>query len=113
MVRTPMAQTISKEKTLKEIVAEFATTLELLIQTQVAELARERAVLAIQSVFKQAPDGGLLRRRAPSPGRQLQGRYIGRLRKLKGEGRARVQRVARKDGIAAAIELADKLLVAG
>ena len=41
--------------------------------------------------------------------RQRQGQYLGALKKLKGVERARVKTVARKEGVAKAIELARKL----
>ena len=41
--------------------------------------------------------------------RKRQGQYLGALKKLKGVSRARVKAVARKEGVAKAIELARKL----
>jgi len=42
--------------------------------------------------------------------RVLQGRYIGRLRKLKGADRAEVKAVAKEKGVAEAVKTADRLL---
>jgi hypothetical protein len=44
--------------------------------------------------------------------RKRQGQYLAALKKLKGVGRARVKTVARKEGVAKAIELAGKLVKA-
>src|SRR5580765_4076322 len=45
-----------------------------------------------------------------SAGRRLQGQYLGRLRALKGADRTRVKAVARKEGVAKAVRLANTLL---
>jgi hypothetical protein len=44
-----------------------------------------------------------------SSARHLQGQYLGHLRALRGEARRRVQTLARRDGVAAAVELARRL----
>jgi len=45
-----------------------------------------------------------------SAGRRLQGQYLGRLRALKGADRNKVKAVARKEGVAKAVRLANTLL---
>ena len=42
--------------------------------------------------------------------RKIQGQYLGRLRKLKGADRARVKAVAKKESVAAAVKLANRML---
>lgn len=95
---------------IQNMVSRFADQLSALIEQRVLVQTRERL---LASVGGSTAGRGLiapLGRRPPSPGRQLQGQYIGRLRKLKGEARARVQKVARQKGVAAAVALADKLI---
>ena len=40
----------------------------------------------------------------------MQGQYMGRLRKLKGPDKAKVKAAAKKDGVKAAVKLADQIL---
>lgn len=48
-------------------------------------------------------------KRKASPGRKLQGRYMGMLRRYKGRENARIKAIAKKGGIAAAIAEMEKL----
>lgn len=45
--------------------------------------------------------------------RKLQGQYLGRLKKLAGSDRARVKAIVKKEGVAAAVAAANKILGAG
>jgi hypothetical protein len=47
-----------------------------------------------------------IRKGPPSPARRLQGKYLGALRSLKGEARARVKAVANEKSVAEALKLA-------
>jgi hypothetical protein len=79
----------------------FVSKLVVLVERQVATRLQE----AVAGMKK----GRRAVRRPVPRGRRLQGRYIGLLRKLSGRTRARVQKVARESGVAAALELAAKL----
>jgi hypothetical protein len=87
----------------QSLVSDFISRLEVLIRRDI--LTRTVAVFGrgTRRAKSGRPTNGA------SAGRRLQGRYIGGLRSLKGEARRRVQAVARKDGVAAALELLDRL----
>lgn len=85
---------------IEQLIADFAASLSQLMEQRVRKASGGKAGAAVAARAN----------RKPSPGRQLQGQYIGRLRKLKGRKRAQVQRVAQTKGIAAAVKLADKLI---
>jgi hypothetical protein len=109
---------------LQKLVDEFVDSLNAIIMAQAREHARVVVASALGST-----DGGAVRRgpgRPPGSGaktarppvrataklskaRQLQGQYLGSLRRLRGAERARVKKVAREEGVAEAVKLAAKL----
>jgi hypothetical protein len=86
---------------IEQLIADFAASLSQLMEQRVRKAGGGNKVGAVAAGRSN---------RKPSPGRQLQGQYIGRLRKLKGSKRAQVQRLAQTKGVAAAVKLADKLI---
>jgi hypothetical protein len=108
---------------IQKLVEEFVESLNTLVMAE----AREHARAAVAGALGES--GPLLRRgpgrppgsgtkagRAParataklSKARQLQGQYLGSLRRLKGADRARVKKLAREKGVAEAVKLAAKL----
>lgn len=93
-------------QSIQQLVDEFTSILTQLIETSARAIARD----AIERATSGAAFSGGARRRPPSPGRMLQGQYIGRLRKLKGADRTRVQKVAQTKGVKEAVKLADSLI---
>jgi hypothetical protein len=110
---------------LQKLVDEFVDSLNAIIMAQ----AREHARVVVANALGGADAGGGARRgpgRPPGSGakagrpparttaklskaRQLQGQYLGSLRRLKGAERVRVKKVAREQGVAEAVKLAAKL----
>jgi hypothetical protein len=97
------------------LIREFTDQLATLIEAmQRDHLLVERALQASGGRGKAAqPATGTRRYGWPSPGRQLQGRYIGRLAGLQSKDRARVRAIAKQQGIAAAGRAADKIVGRG
>lgn len=75
-----------------------------------AKLAeKSNAKLAARAARGARPAARPVRKGPPSPARQLQGKYLGALRSLKGEARAKVKALAQSKGVAAAVKLAKSL----
>jgi hypothetical protein len=106
----------------QKLVEDFVESLNAIVLSQ----AREHAQAAVANALGGDGSGGLRRGpgrppagkpgRSParttaklSKARQLQGQYLGSLRRLKGADRARVKKVARDKGVAEAVKLAAKL----
>jgi hypothetical protein len=103
-------------------VKEFVTNLSDAIEAE----ASRRVETAVRQALGSGFGGGLFRRgpgrppgrslaaarakRPVSPARRLQGQYLGRLRALKGDDRARVRAMAKKKGVAEAVRLANSIL---
>jgi hypothetical protein len=92
---------------LRALVQAFATRLEQEVRADI----RVSAAAMLDGRASQSAKRG---RRAPTKsalarGRRLQGKYLGHLRALRGRDRQRVKKVARRDGVAAAIALAQRL----
>jgi hypothetical protein len=101
---------------IQSLVSEFASRIDELVRTDVERRVREilDGVLvggkgARGKAGRISLAGAPKKKSAPSPGRQLQGQYIGALRSLKGQARARVKATAKRDGVEAALKLAQKL----
>jgi hypothetical protein len=109
---------------LQKLVDEFVDSLNAIIMAQ----AREHARVVVANALGSDAGGGVRRGPGRPPGsgakagrpparttaklskaRQLQGQYLGSLRRLKGAERARVKKVAREQGVAEAVKLAAKL----
>jgi hypothetical protein len=108
---------------IQKLVDEFVESLNALILAEAREHARAAVAGALGDsgpVLRRGPGrppgSGNKLGRAParataklSKARQLQGQYLGSLRRLKGADRARVKKVAREKGVADAVKLAAKL----
>ena len=98
----------------EELVRQFVEDVTAAIDAE----ANARAAMAVEQALGGGDGRGSAARRAPArragPGvsraRRLQGQYLGRLRSLKGRNRARVRAVAKKDGVAKALQLANSIL---
>jgi hypothetical protein len=78
------------------------------IQTGIRRLTRGLTLLAREIAREAAPRGHGLRRRV-SLGRRLHGRYIGLIRNLPRQQKARVRAARARKGVEAAIRMARKL----
>jgi hypothetical protein len=113
---------MTKTPAIESIIQEFVARLETAVRAEAGERVRAavKAALGEESApAKTAPaapvmaksDGSAGRQRsklspAATEARKLQGRYLGLLRGLSASARARVQKVAREQGVAAAIKFA-------
>ena len=108
----------------RKLVEEFVENLNGIVMAQAREHAQAAVANALGgsagSVMRRGPGrppgSGRKPGRPParttaklSKARQLQGQYLGSLRRLRGADRARVKKVARDQGVAEAVKLAAKL----
>jgi hypothetical protein len=90
---------------IQTLISRFVSELESLVRAR--SLVRALGSLELAGV-PTTPRSGRTNRPI-SQGRRLQGRYIGLLRTLRGEARQRVRTTAKRDGVAAAIKLIERL----
>jgi hypothetical protein len=97
---------------IETVLREFTTQLALLTKAmQRTRLALDQALLSTWGTARARQRMASAKRyRFPSPGRQLQGQYIGKLAGLEPNQRARVKSIAKRKGIAAAVEAANTIL---
>ena len=84
---------------MEDLVSNFVEQVRVLVEHEGFERIRRTFVGG-----RAVTHGGLV-----SAQRRLQGRYLGSLRALRGAARKRVQSLARSRGVAAAVEVADRL----
>lgn len=97
------------------IVSEFVERLVAAVEAEALLRARQSVVRGLDALLparKRAasPRGSSVQRSGRvSAARKRQGQYLGRLKRLSGKARQRVQALAREKGVAEAIKLADRL----
>jgi hypothetical protein len=92
-------------KDVQSLITQFVSELESLVREW--SLQRALAGLGLAAAPADSRPGRI--NRAVSPARRLQGRYIGLLRSLRGQARQRVRTTAKRDGVAAAVKLIERL----
>ena len=89
----------------RALIQAFAARLESEVRAEIT--AHAMATIGIEAPKSSRPSGTSLA--GVQRSRRLQGQYLGHLRALRGQARARVQRTAQRDGVAAAVKLARRL----
>ena len=92
-------------KDIQSLITQFVSELESLVR----ESSLERALGGLGLAASPADFRAGRINRPASLARRLQGRYIGLLRSLRGQSRQRVRTTAKRDGVAAAIKLIERL----
>jgi hypothetical protein len=92
-------------KDIQSLISQFVAELESLVH----EWSLQRALAGLELAAAPANSEAGRIGRAVSPARRLQGRYIGLLRSLRGQARQRVRAAAKRDGVAAALKLIERL----
>ena len=90
---------------IQTLISRFVSELETLVRE--TSLARALGSLGAAGIRTDSRADRI--NRVASPARRLQGRYLGLLRTLRGQARQRVRAVAKRDGVAAAIKLVERL----